>query len=261
MPLWREGIEDVRPIALPDAVAGNGRSTAFSRVALVRWRSSRKGKLHQVYVNRCLAGATVDPAQRRMVVSVPSSFESAVQIEVVAVEPSEGHIDFAHAIFSSSLCSSRAKLTLLRSQTLSTAATANIYCDNGTGTVDYGAPLTQLPIPLWPCRQDKAGFGMTGFGTGDFGYDAAAAIGFGKGTFGRGQFGLDADRIEWISPALPLGRYRLGVKVTDDRGSESLASETTAMTIVPAGRPAAGLDIVTYEKQTGELALRIEDRA
>lgn len=260
MPLWREGVEDVRSIILPDAVAGDGGSAVFSRTALVRWRSRRQGMLHQVYVNRCLAGTTVDPAQRHLVVSVPSSFKSAVCVEVVAVEPSEAHVDFAHAVFSSSLCRSHAKLTLLRSQTLPTAGTANIYFDHGTGTIDYGAPLTRATISLWSCWQDKAGFGMARFGTGDFGYDAAAAIGFGKGTFGRGQFGLDADSTEWVSPALPLGKYRFGLKVLDSRGSEGPASETAAITIVPAATPAAGLDIVTYDKQTGELTLRIEDR-
>jgi hypothetical protein len=202
----------------------------------------------------------VDPAQRHLVVSVPSSFTSAVCVEVVAVEPSEAHIDFAHAVFSSSLCRSRAKLTFLRSQTLPAAGMANIYYDHGTGTIDYGVPLTRGAISLWPCWQDKSGFGMTRFGTGDFGYDAAAAIGFGKGTFGRGQFGLDADSTDWISPALPLGAYRFGLKVLDRRGNEGPASETAAMTIVPAATPAAGLDIATYDEQTGELTLRIEER-
>jgi len=260
MPLWREEIEDVRSIILPDAVAGDGGGTVFSRTASVRWRSRRQGMLHQVYVNGCLAGTTVDPAQRHLVVSVPSSFKLAVCVEVVAVEPSEAHIDFAPAVFSSSLCRSRAKLTLLRSQTLPTAGTANIYCDHGTGTIDYGAPLTRATIPLWSCWQDKAGFGMTRFGTSDFGHDAAAAIGFGKGTFGRGEFGLDADSTEWISPALPLGAYRFGVKVLNSRGNEGPASETPAMAIVPAATPAAGLDIAAYDKQAGELTLRIEDR-
>jgi hypothetical protein len=261
MPLAREGIENVRTVVQADAVGGDGRSAAFSRIALVRWRSSQQGRLHQVYVNGCLAGVTVDPAQRYLVVPTPSSFESAVHVEVVAVEPHEGHIDFAREIATAAPCNSRARLIFLRSQNLPSAAAVSVYFDNGTGSVDYGTSLNQTPIPVWPCWQDKAGFGMSRFGTGDFGYDAAAAVGFGKGSFGRGEFGLDSDTIEWISPILPLGEYRFGVKVVGDQGNESLASETTPMTVVPAAKPAVGLDIVTFDKQTNVLTFRIEDQA
>ena len=261
MSFVREGIRDVRTVVLVDAIARDGRGAAFSRAALVRWRSSLQGSLYHVYVNRALAGTTVDPAQRHLVVIVPSSFESAVDVEVVAVEPCEAHIDFSQEIGSPPLGSSRVKLTFLRSQNLPPAATANIYSDQGTSTIDYDAPLNRAPIPLWPCRQDKAGFGMAWFGAGDFGYDAAAAVGFAKGAFGYGSFGLDADLVEWIGPALSLGGYRFGTMVLDGQGNESPPSETAPIAIVPAARPAAGLEVAAFEKQTNELTLRIEDRA
>jgi hypothetical protein len=226
----------------------------------VGWRSTWQEKLYHIYVNGSLAGATVDPAQRYLVVSTPSALESAVHVEV-AVEPCEAHIDLARELTSSPFCGSRVRLTLLRSQILPIAATVNVYFDGGTGDIDYSTPLNQAPIPLWPYWKDKAGFGMARFGTGDFGHDAAAAVGFGKGLFGRGQFGLDADAIGWISPALPLGAYRFGVKVADHQGNEGPATETTTMTIVPAARPAAGLDIAIFNKQANELTLHIDDRA
>lgn len=260
MPPGREGIEDVRTVILPDTVSGQGRRAAFSQVALVRWRSSRQGDLYQVYVNGCLAGVTVDLVQRHLVVCAPSSFEAAVAVEVVAVAPHEAHIDFADEIALSPRCTSRIRLVFLRNQTLPRAAMANVYFDNGTQNIDYATPINLAPIPVWPLWQDKAGFGTAQFGTGDFGYDAAAAVGHGKGAFGRGSFGLDADTVEWISPALSLGRYRFGVKILDEHSSEGLASETAAMTIVPGARPAAGLGIGTFDKQTNELTLRIEDR-
>jgi hypothetical protein len=150
-------------------------------------------------------------------------------------------------------------LTILRSQTLPAGATANVYFDHGAGPIDYTAPLNPVPIPVWACRQDKAGFGMAQFGTGDFGHDAAASVGFGQGRFGHGPFGLDADAIEWLSPPLPLGRYRFGIRITDARGNESPACETEAIPVVPVAKPATGLDIVSFAPQTHQLTLRILD--
>jgi len=259
MPFLREGIENVRVVLLPDAVTADGHGAAFSRTVLVTWKSCLEGMLYQVYVNGRFAGATVDPQQRQLVIQTPSSFEAAVSVEVVAVEPTDAHRDLASEIGHSAICSARVKLTFLRSQSLPAAATANIYFDNGTGGIDYGTPLNEVPISLWPCWQDKAGFGLAQFGTGDFGYDAAAAIGFGRGIFGRGEFGLDADTVEWASPALPLGQYRFGVKVVASHGNESLASETAPISIVPAARPAAQLDVVTFDEQTNELTLSVSD--
>ena len=255
----RDGIEDVRAAVLPDAVEVGGRSAAFSRTALVTWKSCLEGLFYQIYVNGQFAGATVDPHQRRLVVQFPSSFEAAVHLEVVAVEWTEAHRDLSSEIGYAPAHSARVRLTLLRHQSLPAAATANIYFDNGTGGIDYDAPLNEAPIPLWPCWQDKVGFGLAQFGSGDFGYDAAAAVGFGKGVFGQGQFGLDADTVEWTSPILPLGAYRFGVKVVDGLGYESLACETEPITVVPAARPASGLGVVAFDEQTNQLTLCVRD--
>jgi hypothetical protein len=257
MPFTRTGIENVSVLVLPDGVAADGRGAAVSRTALVTWHSSRAGMRHQVYLNGRFAGATLEAGQRQLVVHSPSSFQSAVHIEVIAVEPTDVHLDFARELDRPLAGSGRVRLTILRSQALPVEATVNIYCDHGTGQIDYTTPVNSVPIPIWPCRQDKAGFGMAQFGAGDFGYDSAAAVGFGKGSFGHGQFGLDADALEWISPPLPLGRYRFGVMVADAGGNESPARETEAIAVVPAARPAAGLEIVTFNERTNQLTLRI----
>jgi hypothetical protein len=212
---------------------------------LVTWRSDLEGKLHQVYVNGRYAGVTLDTNQRQLVVQLPSSFESAVRLEVVGVEPNEAHVDFAGQLDSAATDHARVRLVLLRSQSLPFGAVVNIYHDNGTGQVNYTTPLNPTPIPVWPCWQDEAGLGLAQFGLGDFGYESAAAVGFGKGNFGQGQFGLDADTIEWISPELALGVYRFGVTVTDSEGNESPATETTLIAIVPPARPAAALSLAT----------------
>ncbi len=261
MSIIREGIENVRAFVLPEGISAEGGCTVFSRTALATWHSNLEGKLYQVYVNERFAGATLDPQQRQLVVQLPSSFASAVRLEVVGVELGDAHVDCADELGSSQIGSARVRLTLLRSQSLPLEATANVYFDNGTGQIDYGAPWNPTPISLWPCRQDKAGFGMAQFGTGDFGYESAAAIGFGKGCFGYGHFGLDADAVEWISPVLPLGGYRFGVKVTDGEGNESPASETASITVIPPAKPAVGLDIVTFGEVSNQLTLSIPDQA
>jgi hypothetical protein len=210
-------------------------------------------------VNGRWGGVTLDAPQRQLVVHAPSSFQSAVRVEVIAVKPQDAHVDFAGRLEPSAGNGNRVKLTLLRSQTLSAEAKANFYCDSGTGEVDYMQPLNIYPIPIWPCLQDKAGFGMAQFGKSDFGYDSAAAVGFGKGSFGQGQFGMDADTLEWISPVLPLGRYRFGVKIVDRGGHESSPSETQALSVIPAARPAAKLNIAAFNPQTNQLTMSVSD--
>jgi hypothetical protein len=212
---------------------------------------------HQVYLNGRFAGATVDAEQRRLVVQTPGSLKRAVRVTVIAVAAADAHIDFASHLEDAVVRSGRVRLTWLRSQTVPLGATANIYCDNGTGQIDYTHPLNVAPIPIWPCVQDKAGFGMSQFAAGDFGYDSAASIGFGKGTLGCGQFGLDAESIEWISPALPLDEYRFAMRITDASGNEGAASETSPVVVVPAATPATGLGVTTFDQQANELTLAV----
>jgi hypothetical protein len=259
MSFLREGIHSVRVLVLPDGITPDGRHAAVSCAALVTWCSSNEGMFHQVYVDGQFGGATLDMQQRQLVVHVPSSFQAAVRVEVIAVKPNDAHLDFARRLERPASGGERVKLVLLRSQTLPAEARANFYFDHGTGEIDYLQPLNTHPIPIWPCPQDKAGCGMAQFGRSDFGYDSAAAAGLGKGSFGHGQFGLDADTLEWISPVLPLGRYRFGVKMVDRQGNESPASETQAVCVIPAARPAAKLNIVALNPQTNLLTMTVSD--
>ncbi|HNY77621.1 MAG: hypothetical protein RBS72_04515 [Sedimentisphaerales bacterium] len=261
MAFCRDGIEDVHACVLPDGIGPDGRAAALSRSMLVTWRSSLEGRLYQVYVNGRLAGVTVDTHQRQMVVVAPSSFEAAACVEVVAVEPREAHVDFADQIEQPSHLGARVRLAFLRSQHLPPGTALDIYGDGGTGQIDYDEPLNGTPIPIWPCPQDKAGFGMSHFGDGDFGWDAAAAVGFGKGCFGYGQFGLDADAIEWISPLLASGTYRFGVQVVDEAGNASAAVQTGPLAVVTPARPAARLDVASFDAETGRLTLCVSDQS
>lgn len=257
MALIREGIDKVMAFQLPAGIWEDGRTFAEPRVALVKWRSVWNDKFYQIYVDGQYAGTTVDCEQREMIVQVPTS-DSPVRIEVFAVAPEQAHIDFSDEIDRTIASSGRVKMSFLRSQKLPIDATISIYGDNGTGEIDYENPLNDRPIRVWPCWQDKAGFGMSRFGLSDFGYDSSAAVGFGKGNFGYGQFGLDADTLEWISPPMDTGTYKFAVKITDQKGNQSGAIETEPITVMPLPEPAEKLIVSSWDKQTNQLVLAIQ---
>lgn len=257
MSLISSGIAKVRVFELSGGIWSEGRSVAEVRTDLVKWRSAWSDKFYQVYVNGRYAGATLGAAQRQMIVQVPTFSGTPVRIEVFAVSAAEAETDFSIELESSRYNTGRVKIKLLRSQALPIGATAKIYFDNGTGEIDYNNSLNVSPIRIWPVWQDKAGFGMSGFGVGDFGFDGAAAVGFGRGNFGGGQFGLDADVIEWISGPLQAGVYKFAVKVSDKFGKQSLASETGQITVTPAARPAERVSVSSFDKNINELVLSI----
>ena len=251
------GIDLVRAFELPSCIQTNGKCAPTPGTALVKWRSSLENLFYQAYVNGQFAGTTLDSEQRQMVVPIPTSLASPVHIEVIAIEGEQADMDFSSELEQPQADSGCVRIVLLRSQSLPIGATAEVYFDNGTGQIDYDNPLTNSPIRIWPTWQDKAGFAMSGFGAGDFGYDSAAAVGLGRGSFGNGQFGLDADTIEWISPPLQSGAYRFAVKITDKSGNQSSASETESITVTPAARPADKLSVLSFDKQTNQLILKI----
>jgi len=257
MSFMRDGIQNVRVFTLPDGVRADGRRATVFGAALVTWHSSHVGMFHQVYLNGRFAGVTPDSQQQRLVVQLPGSFRTAARVTVIAVVPADAHVSFADDLEEAAVSGGRVRLSLLRSQTLPPGATANIYYDHGTGQINYATPLNVTPIALWPCMHDKAGFGLAQLGMSDFGYDSAASIGFGKGALGHGQFGLDADTVKWLSPALPLGTYRFGVRITDASGNEGPAAETTSITVIPAIQPAVGLSLATFDQPTNKLTLSI----
>ena len=257
MGLASSGIEVVKALELPGGIRADGGYVGVPRAVLVKWRSSLAGKFYQVYVNGRYAGATVDSEQRQMVVHIPTSLDTAVRVEVFAVEADEADTDFSSHIAPLQIDSGRVRIVLLRSQNLSIDACAAVYFDRGTGEIDYTKPLSDRPIRIWPSRQDKAGFGMSRFGAGDFGYDSAAAVGFGNGSFGNGQFGLDADWIEWVSPVLSAGAYRFAVKVTDSAGNQSASGESGEVVVIPGAKPAEHVNISSFDKTTNQLVLSV----
>jgi hypothetical protein len=149
------------------------------------------------------------------------------------------------------------KIVLLRKQNLSIGAKVQIYFDNGNGQIDYTKPLDKFPIKVWPQLSDKAGFGLSRFGSSDFGYDLSAAIGFARGIFGEGFFGADTDAIEWISEELSAGIYKFGVAVIDEKGNRGESTETNQVIVIPSPKPGTYLGVRSFEKATNQLTLSI----
>jgi hypothetical protein len=256
MSLINNGITSVRAFPLPCGIWWDGECTDMPQVALVKWKSVLKDVLYQVYVNGQFAGSTICLGQKEIIVHVPSSFTSAVRIEVFAVQPEHADIDFSSKL-DKPVNGGRVKITLSRSQNLPVDATAFVYSDNGTGQIDYENPVSETAINIWPSWQDKSGFGMSRFCFSDFGYDSSAAVGFGKGCFGNDEFGIDADLIEWISPVLQAGVYKFAVMVFDKKGNKSSAAETGPITVIPEVEPAQKIEILSYEKESNRLVLKI----
>ena len=260
MALISSGIIRVTVFELPCGISADGGYFGAPRTALVKWAAGEQlsDRLFHVYVDGRFAGVTIDPQQRQMIIPLSVSMETAARIEVFAVAPEDAHRDLSRELEPWPGDSGRVRIVLLRSQGLAPGSTADVYFDNGTGTIDYDKPLSESPIRIWDCCQDKAGFGMSRFGCSDFGHDGAAAVGFGRGSFGNASFGFDVDTIEWVSPLLADGVYKFGVVVRDACGNESVASETGEITVTRAARPTGRLSVDDYDAQAESLILKIE---
>jgi len=256
--LISSGIDKVTAFALPVGIAADGSFITEPLAVLVRWHSTNSDKFHQIYVNGEYAGSTIDTQQREMIVHFRSCFKRAGRIEVYAVEPEYAQRDFSDEAGMIKQMG-RVRLCWPRSQNLPVGATGKIYSNNGAGDIDIDEPLTETAIRLWPCWQDKGGFGMSRFGRSDLGYDGSAATGFGRGSFGNGEFGFDADMVCWTSGALEKGRYKFAVKVTDAYGNKDEGeNETEFVTVVPEPVPCEQVDVASFDKETNELILSIK---
>ncbi|MCX5633393.1 MAG: hypothetical protein NTW93_06955 [Phycisphaerae bacterium] len=246
-----EGISRVRAFVLPAGVSGNGAANQLAGAAVVKWYSIYSDMLYQVYVNGRFAGVTIELGQKQLIVPVPLSQETAVRIEVYAVEPGYADIDFSDEFQTQQIQAGRVKLEFPRTDNLPL-----------NGNVDYylqGDRLNRRDIKIQPESADKGGFGLSCFGRSDFGYDGSAAIGFGKGNFGIGWFGFDSDMLCWQSEQFQTGNYKFNIKVTDSSGNKTQETiETEQITFIPPARPAERLEVKSFDKQNGKLVLEIK---
>ena len=191
-----------------------------------------------------------------LVAAIPSEDLTAARIEVYAVEPSQSNIDFSEEIGLFAQVG-RVRIEWPRYLSLLFVGHAQVYSDGGEGEIDYDTVVNSEPIPLWPAWQDKGGFGLSEFGKSDFGFDGSAAVGFGNGSFGYGEFGFDADLVTWDSYELKTGLYQFGVKVKDQFGNYSGASETEEILVICPAKPAEELEVALYDQEQDELLLSI----
>lgn len=255
MGLTREGIRGVVVTELAAGVWGDGEATAEERAALVEWKSEWQDKFYQVYVNGRFAGVTIDSEQRKMVVRLPSSFESSVRIEVFAVEAGEGDVDFGDQLAESRGYSGRVKIRILRSQKLPLDGKVEVFSDNGTGVINYNQRINPDDIRIWNNWQEKCGFGLARFGKSDFAREWSGGIGFGAGLFGESEFGVDADAIEWVSEELAEGRYKFGIRIIDKYGNVSEVSETEEITVIPSAKGVEHLRVMSFDESANCLVL------
>jgi len=258
MSLISSGIDGVRAFGLAVGIGGEGDSVNEPLSVLVEWRSEHEDKLHQVYVNGEFAGVSRDGVQRSMVVAIRSSWSSAVRVEVFAVEFSEGDVDLSYELKSAAAQMGRVEIGWLRLMGLPLGGSGEIFSNGGSGEIDHGTAVTTEALPLWCAWQDKVGFGLSRFGQSDLGFDGAAAIGFGRGMFGEGEFGFDSDEVRWLSEELETGDYKFAIRVTDMFGvSSEDESESDVVALIRHGRPAAGLQLESYDKSENRLVLSV----
>jgi hypothetical protein len=237
-----EGINKVRAFAIPGGVCQNGKSNDLQGFVLVKWDSPYKDKRHQVYVNGKFSGVTTENSQRVIVAPLPVSTETAVLIEVFAVESQNANTDFSEA-FTNKQTQGRVKIEFSKTM---------------DGNVDFYIGDEKQNKESVKIQSGKNGFGWGGFGNHDFGFDYSSLPGFGKGNFGQGRFGLDAELLEWQSKQLESGIYKFKIKMTDEKGNEPEdAIETEVKTIIKPAKPAEKIIVDFFDKQNNKLFLKI----
>ena len=105
---------------------------------------------------------------------------------------------------------------------------------------------------FYPGGRFSGGWGKN-FGFGGWGWNGFDCAGWG-GNWGRGEWGFDCHMLTWTSDPLPSGTYPVRVTVEDAHGNESIAYETT-VTVTAYPRPASGLTVESYDKDTDTLTL------
>ncbi len=213
----------------------------------VRWAAPPglpADRLFQVYLNGELAGATGDPDEQELIVPADPSGEAAsIAAAVVAVGPGHGGDDHS-AVLDPQQCGGRALLRWPRPGSADPAATVNVYGNGGSGAIDYGTPLNDRPIAMFPDGSGRWGFGLGGFGGDDFGRGGGRSPGWGLGGFGVGEFGVDSAWARWLSGPLGPGAHRLAAVARDGLGNadESPPVEVD-LTIVDPPAPIASAAI------------------
>jgi len=236
---WTEGISGVRVRPLLVDMA-DGEPVGPAGAMEVVWASTNAGCWHQVYVNGCLAGVTLEPEDRRLVVSAPVGGGGAVGVvlaEVVAVDGADRWTDFADQLAGfAAEHGARVRLTWQAGLYLDANLEAfDVFGDGRTGSVDYGAPLNDGPIPARPGGQAPWGYGCGGYGVGGYGQSAAV--------------------YEWTTDPLEPGAWRFAAVAVDAAGNCLASAVEIAVSVQPVPRPAEDFRVAEYEPETARARL------
>jgi hypothetical protein len=188
----------------------------------IEWESSApRGTVFQVYIDHRLAWYG---CSRRCYTPIPPGLPGRnVWVDVAAVDPSEGPLDFSSGLASLGRGSGRPRLLWSGGTYLDPSGHDDIQgfrvyrSATANGPVDLSAPLDT--VPAYPGRWVSDGFGLGGFGAGGFG--RAATV------------------YEWTSGSLPSGVWRFAIVPYSREGDNRGAGQTVSVTVNAAPRPPA----------------------
>jgi len=248
------GIDKVRAMVFPAGQLCDGQIVPLPGLVLLRWRSDEADKLFQIYVNGNLAGVTSHFQQRTLLVQCDTDHPAA--IEIVSMDCQNRYEDYSEELdgFKNS-DGSHVVLTWPRRGVLPLDSIAYVYWNGGSGQIDYSEPLATQTI--WNDPVEKWGWGLDGFGRGDFGYSGTGAAGWGCGSFAEGEFGFDAEVMCFESESLTLGEYKFAIGLADAQDNieqEEISVEEFFIDPLPV---APGLAVESYDEQSDQLVLEI----
>lgn len=253
MSLISEGINNVKADFICLGCGASGAVLEEQTEFAVSWKTEHSDKLHQVYVNGKLAGASYERGLGWAAAAKPAGSESLVTVEVYAITGDDPWEDHGY-VFAERQYTNRVKITFAREMDLPGTGVVRIFGNGGSGEIDESQPVAG-PLALWRNLRQRGGWGLGAFGETDFGWDGGACPGFGLGALGMGRFGFDADQFAWISPELEKGRHAFKVEVSDETGRKFIF-ESGEIGVVPVPGGAEYLKPVGYDEEGNELILK-----
>jgi hypothetical protein len=257
MSLISEGISGVEVFGLPVGVFEDGSSIDEPKSVLVKWKSAWDDKLYQVYVNGRFVFESEFAEQRQAVISFENQFGSVVRFEVFAVEISDSGKDHSGDIENIKGDEGRLDIRFLKKMVMPYKGKAEFYICEESGDIFDEDNLAGM-IELWSNEFEKCGFGMSGFGEGDLGYDGGASLGFGRGVFGENEYGFDFGLVSFRSEQLLDGDYIVGIKIKDEFDNESFFGEVSdSVRVIRAGQPAGSIEVSEFDVNENKLILSV----
>ncbi len=217
----------------------------------IRFASGNAACCHQLYVNGRLADWTDTAAQRAFALDV--ILGGPAEILVAAVAPALRRTDLSARLSDAQRNPAWVyRASVVRSHRHGRGDCAALLGDHATGQID-DCPLDRQELrPAW---LDEWGLGAGPFGSGGFGYDAAAAPGL-RGAFGAGPFGIGAELLELSAALAEEGAHQLLVRTIapDGRGADG---EPVAFQAAPPPAPPAAVTITDYDAETQTVTIQI----